>query len=143
MKIFTISKDQLPSYVALFLKRKGVTYRFSFIFCPRGHKEDFALSYPQDQFPASGSIEIFISEVPAELREKDLHSVHIATGKDWSPIEHFVCHYPGKNHDEALEIAKFWARYNLKFLETGDTSVEAKDVMDFKLDEDIQVMEIS
>lgn len=80
--------------------------------------------------------------MPPGLREKDLDSVHIATGKDWSPIEHFVCHYPGKDHDAALEIAKFWARYNLKFLETGDTSVEAADVMNFKLDEDIQVMEV-
>lgn len=142
MKIFTISKDSLPSYVALFLKRKGITYRFSFIFCPREHKEDFVLSYPQDQFPPSGSIEIFISEVPDGLRDYDIHLVHIATGKDWSPIEQFICYYPGKNHDEALEIAKFWARYNLKFLETRNASIELADVMSFKLDEDIQVIEI-
>jgi hypothetical protein len=112
--IFTISKDQLPKYVALFLKRKGVSHTFSFIFCPRERKEDFVLTYPKDQFPADGSIEIFICEVPNGLREQDLHSVHIATGKDWSPLEHFVCHYPGKDNDEALEIAKFWARYNLE-----------------------------
>lgn len=143
MKLFTISKDCMPSYVALFLKRKGVTYRFSFIFCPRESKEDFVLTYPQDQFPPSGSIEIFISEIPAALREKDFHSVHIATGKDWSPIEHFVCHYPGKDHEEALKIAKFWARYNLKFLETGDTSIGEADVMNFQLDEEIQVLKIS
>lgn len=140
--IFTILKDQLPVYVALLLKRKGVTYTFSFIFCPRERKEDFALNYPKDQFPANGSIEIFICELPSCLREQDLHSVHIATGKDWSPLEHFICRYPGENHDEALEIAKFWAIYNLKFMETGDTSIEEADLMKFELDEDIQVFEV-
>ncbi len=141
--IFTISKDQLPRYVALFLKRKGISYTFSFIFCPREEKEDFVLKYPEDTFPQNGSIEIFICEIPSGLREHDLDTVHIATGKDWSPLEHFICHYPGKDYDEALGIAKFWARYNLKFLETGDTSTETVDVMNFKLDEDINVIEIS
>lgn len=140
--IFSTSSDELPKFVALFLKRKGITYKFSFIFCPRAKKEDFVLKYPKKQFPPDGSVEIFICETPPGLVEKDLDSVHIATGKDWSPLEHFVCHYPGKDHDEALGIAKFWARYNLRFLETGDTSTEAKDVMNFELDEEIQVIEI-
>ncbi|MEI6022737.1 MAG: hypothetical protein WCQ32_02770 [bacterium] len=141
--IFNITKDKLPKFVVLLVKRKGVTYKFSFIFCPRERKEDLVLKYPEKQFPVDGSIEIFICEKPAELENKDIHDVHISTGENWSPLEHFICHYPGEDHDEALKIAKFWATYNVRFLETGDTSIDSATILNFKLDDEITVIEIS
>ena len=143
LTIKTIPKDELASYIGLSLKRKGLRYNFSFMFYPRLTQDDFVLTYPADQFPPNKSIEILISDMPEELKTREHNSVHIATNKSWSPDEHYICYYPGKNRDEALEIAKFWARYNLMYLETGNTSTDKEVVAKFELDEDIEVIEIS
>ena len=131
-----------PIYVILILKRKGKAYAFSFIFLVRENKEEFVLSYPEKQFPPNNSIEIMICETPDGLKDKDHHAVHIVTNKSWSLLEHYICRYPGVNHDEATNIAKFWAQYSLMYMETGSTSIEEKDVHAFKLDEEIRVLEI-
>lgn len=83
-----------------------------------------------------------ICETPEGLKEHDHRCVHIATNEKQSSVEHYVCHYPGSNNIEALNIAKFWAQYNLMYLETGSTSTDREDVMSFKLDEEIRVIEI-
>lgn len=132
----------LSVFVHLTLMHKGKARAFSFIFHTREKRDEFVLRYPENQFPIDNSIEIEICDTPFGLMEKDPDSVHIATDKSWSRLERYICHYPGKNHEEALEISKFWARFNVRLAETGNTSTKKDDVMAFKLDEEIQIYEI-
>lgn len=122
----------MPIIVSLILKYKDKNYIFSFIFHKREKKEEFVLKYPKDQFPPNNSIEIEICDTtPDNLKIQNHHAVHISTSK-MAPREHYVCHYPGANHDEALEIAKFWARYNVMHTETGSVSTEESDIFKFE-----------
>lgn len=142
LKFHTIKANELSRMIILLLKKDGKTYPFSFIFCKRIKKEDFVLKYPENQFPKNKSIEIEISEIPKELKRKSVHKSHISYNETNAPGLKFICFYPAKNHKEALEVAKFWARYNVRFLTTGLTSTEKEDVINFPLDEKITVLEI-
>jgi hypothetical protein len=133
----------MPVFVILLLKHKGQIYSFTFIFHIREKPEEFLLTYPPDQFPPNGSIEIEVCEGPDNIKQKDPHIVHLSYNKERSPDDYYVCFYASENHEKALWVAKFWARYNLMYLITGSTSTDEKDVMAFELDEEIQTFEIS
>jgi hypothetical protein len=142
-QVFVFDDKGSPVFVNLSLIYHGKTYNFSFIFHTRENKDDFKATYPLDLFPPDNSIEIQICEIPAEIESDDCDSIHVVTNIEWPPLERYVCHYPGANYEEALRIAKFWAKYNLRRVELGSKSTDPEEINSFKLDQDIRVLVIS
>jgi hypothetical protein len=132
----------MPVLIILLLKYKRELYPFQFIFHIRESVKDFALKYPADQQPPVNSIEIEVINLPEWMKGGEHDTLHIATNKAWHPDEEYICHYPAKDPSEALEIAKYWAKYNLRRKITGNTSKEKAEVDSFKLDGEIMVFEI-
>jgi hypothetical protein len=130
----------MPAFVILLLIKNGELYPFSFIFHKRATKDDFILTgYPDDAFPSDDAIEIEVCDIPSKLLGKDEDAMHIATNKERSPNERYVCAFPEVGHDKAVEVAKMWARYNVRLLETGETSVDPEGIAAYELDTEIEV----
>lgn len=127
--------------VTLILTRKGKSHSFTFVFRPRTTREAFIFKYP-DEDPPLNSIEIEIGDAPKGIKTADPHIAHIATSESREPGIGYICRYPAPDCDGALEIAKYWSRFNLMYLETGKISTEPEDVLAFELDREIDTFQL-
>ncbi|MDQ5954968.1 MAG: hypothetical protein QG583_896 [Patescibacteria group bacterium] len=128
-----------PFFIKITGKKGGRVYFFSFLFHKRNKKEDFVLRYSEDEFPRDESFEIELDDTPAGLLDKNYNIVHIASNEERTPGKKFICHFPGKDYDEALDIAQYWVKFIISYMEGENMNADKHVVMAFPLDEILKI----